>query len=53
MSNNFSEEIKRYAFNLFSFPDGYFEEHTAEELEISEEARQWLIETQKKCSSED
>ncbi len=41
------DEIYRYEFNLFAFPEGYFENHTAKELKISEEARQKLIEIQK------
>ncbi len=39
-------EVMGYAFNLFSFPMGYFREHTAEQLKISEAARQRLIRMQ-------
>lgn len=35
--------IRRYATNLFAYPTGYFDQHTAEELRISEEDRQELI----------
>lgn len=35
--------IRRYATNLFAYPAGYFEQHTAEELRVSEEERQELI----------
>ncbi len=42
-SDLLAKEIMRYNCNLFCFPHGYFEEHTAEKLKISEEARQWLI----------
>lgn len=35
--------IRRYATNLFAYPAGYFEQHTAEELHVSEEERQELI----------
>lgn len=41
MSN--ASDIRRYATNLFAYPHGYFEQHTAEELHISEEDRQELI----------
>lgn len=37
------KNIERYTFNFFSFPQGYFEEHTAEELGVSEDDRQELI----------
>ena len=35
--------IRRYATNLFAYPAGYFEQHTAEELHVTEEERQELI----------
>lgn len=35
--------IRRFGTNLFVYPAGYFEQHTAEELRISEEERQELI----------
>lgn len=35
--------IRRYATNLFAYPVDYFEQHTAEELRVSEEERQELI----------
>lgn len=41
MSN--ASDIRRYATNLFAYPQGYFEQRTAEELHISEEDRQELI----------
>lgn len=41
MSN--ASDIRRYTTNLFAYPKGYFEQHTAEELHISEEDRQELI----------
>lgn len=37
------DEVFRYTFNLFAFPEDYFEAKTAEDLHISEEARQILI----------
>jgi len=43
MGKTVDDEIFRYTFNMFAFPQGYFEEKTAEELGISEEARQKLI----------
>ena len=38
--------IRRFAMNLFAYPEGYFEQHTPEELHISEEDRQELIRLQ-------
>lgn len=35
--------IRRFVTNLLVYPAGYFEQHTAEELRISEEERQELI----------
>lgn len=35
--------IRRYATNLFAYPAGYFEQHTVDELHVSEEERQELI----------
>ena len=35
--------IRRYATNLFAYPAGYFEQHTAEELHVTKEERQELI----------
>lgn len=35
--------IRRFVTNLFAYPAGYFEQHTAEELHVSEEERQELI----------
>lgn len=35
--------IRRYATNLFAYPAGYFKQHTAAELRVSEEERQELI----------
>lgn len=37
------KNIERYTFNFFAFPQGYFEEHTAEELGVSEDDHQELI----------
>ena len=49
--------ILKYTFNFFAFPDGYFEQHTAEELKVSEEERQELIRLQstknQRCSVKD
>lgn len=39
-------DVYGWEFNLFAVPLGYFEEHTAEELGICEEARQILIKEQ-------
>lgn len=38
--------IRRFVTNLFAYPDGYFDQHTAEELHISEEERLELIRLQ-------
>lgn len=35
--------IRRFITNLFAYPEGYFEQHTPEELHISKEERQELI----------
>lgn len=35
--------IHRFVTNLFAYPAGYFEQHTPEELHVSEEERQELI----------
>ena len=35
--------IRRFLTNIFSFPAGYFADHSADELGISEEERQELI----------
>lgn len=35
--------IRRFVTNLFVYPAGYFEQHTPEELHITEEERQELI----------
>lgn len=35
--------IRRFVTNLFAYPAGYFEQHTAGELHISEDDRQELI----------
>lgn len=35
--------IRCYATNLFAYPAGYFEQHTVDELHVSEEERQELI----------
>ncbi len=48
MGSNVEREVYRYSFNLFCFPKGYFKQRSAEELKISEEARQKLIEMQSK-----
>jgi len=46
MNNKDSADILRYATNMFAFPKGYFSEHTAEELRVSEAVRKQLIEMQ-------
>lgn len=38
--------VRRFATNLFAYPDGYFNQHTAEELHIGEEDRLELIRLQ-------
>lgn len=38
--------IRRFTTNLFAYTDGYFDQHTAEELHISEEERLELIRLQ-------
>ncbi len=38
--------IRRFTTNLFAYPEGYFDQHTPEELHISEEERQELIRLQ-------
>ena len=35
--------IRRFVTNLFAYPAGYFEQHTADELRVSEDERQELI----------
>ncbi len=42
-----TEEVLAYSYNLFAFPQGYFQDHTAKELKISEKARKELIRMQK------
>ena len=46
MNNKDSADILRYATNMFAFPKGYFSDHTAEELRVSEAVRIQLIEMQ-------
>lgn len=41
---------RRFVTNLFAYPDGYFDQHTAEELHISEEDRLELIRLQNECT---
>ena len=38
--------IRRFTTNLFAYPEGYFEQHTPEELHISDEDLQELIRLQ-------
>lgn len=53
MEDHMRDDVKWYAFNLFAFPHDHFEGKTAEELRISEEARQELIRLQHDvCKSE-
>lgn len=47
--NQKQDGVLRYAYNLFAFPKRYFEQHTAEELEITEDERQQLIKMQAEC----
>lgn len=46
------DEVYRYSFNLFAFPEDYFEKKTAEELGISEDARKILITKRKELSEQ-
>lgn len=46
MNNKDSVDLLFYATNMFAFPKGYFSEHTAEELRVSEAVRKQLIEMQ-------
>ena len=39
--------IRRFLTNIFAFPAGYFADHSADELGISEEERQELIKLHK------
>lgn len=47
MLSSVAQQVMSYAYNLFAYPDNYFENHTATELHISEEARKILIQEQK------
>lgn len=47
--NQKQDGVLRYAYNLFAFPKRYFEQHTAEELEVTEDERQQLIKMQAEC----
>lgn len=38
-----------YVCNLFAFPEDYFEQHTAEELKVTEDERQDLIKMKREC----
>lgn len=51
--NQKQDGILRYAYNLFAFPKGYFEEHTAEELKITEDERLQLIKMQDEDEHDD
>lgn len=51
--NQKQDGILRYAYNLFAFPNGYFEEHTAEELKITEDERLQLIKMQDEDEHDD
>lgn len=51
--NQKQDGILRYAYNLFAFPKGYFEEHTAEELKITEDERLQLIKMQAEDEHDD
>ena len=44
-----ADNIRRFVTNLFAFPAGYFEEHSAEELKLTEDERQQLIKMQSEC----
>ena len=44
--NRKQDGVLRYAYNMFAFPKGYFEQHTAAELKITEDERQQLIKMQ-------
>lgn len=46
MNNKDSVDLLFYATNMFAYPKGYFSEHTAEELRVSEAVRKQLIEMQ-------
>lgn len=46
MNNKDSVDLLLYATNMFAYPKGYFSEHTAEELRVSEAVRKQLIEMQ-------
>lgn len=46
MNNKDCADLLRYATNLFAYPNGYFSEHTAGELGVSEAVREELIEMQ-------
>lgn len=46
MGDKDQADILRYATNMFAFPKGYFSDHTAEELGVSENVRAELIEMQ-------
>lgn len=39
--------LKQYTYNLFAYPQNYFEERTAKDLEIPETVRKQLIQIQK------
>lgn len=41
-----ARNIRRFLTNFFAFPEGYFSDHSADELNISEEERQELIKLQ-------
>lgn len=43
--------IRRFVTNLFAYPAGYFEQHTPEELHITEEERQELIQRHAEAAS--
>lgn len=47
--NQKQDGVLRYVYNLFAFPKRYFEQHTAEELEVTEDERQHLIKMQAEC----
>jgi len=44
-----ADNIRRYAYNLFAFPEDYFETHTADELGVTEEERSDLIAMKAEC----
>lgn len=52
MKGKDASDLKRYSYNIFAFPEGYFEKKSAAELGVSEDVRLKLAEMQKAINAD-